>query len=92
MKEFARVQEGIEMAELDTIEISFINTIHFDRYKLIRIRNGSKATNHFSKSRRKRLVKQGILVRVYGRGGGGVTLSEKATQALNDIKKETPDR
>lgn len=77
------------MTELDTTEISFINIIHFNRHKFTCIRNGAKATDLFSNSRRNRLVKQGIFVRVYGRGGGGVKLSEKASQALNNLKSVT---
>ena len=80
------------MTELDPIEISFRNTIHFNRYKLTRIRNGAKSTRHFKEGRRKRLIQMGILFRVYGRGGGGLKLTEKAIQALDDLKKENQDR
>ncbi len=76
------------MTELDLVEQNFRNIIHFNRYKLTRIRNGSNATNHFNQSRRKMMITEGILVRVYGRGGCRLKLSEKASHLLDILLEE----
>ncbi|MBT4319463.1 hypothetical protein HOD50_02425 [Candidatus Bathyarchaeota archaeon] len=58
------------------------NAIDFYREELIKIENGEKATVHFNDRQRKSLVKQGILVRVYGHGGCKLRLSEDAKRIM----------
>jgi len=48
--------------------------------------NGEKATTHFTDRQRKALVKAGILVRVYGRGGCRLHLSSKARRVLDEVE------
>ena len=58
------------------------NTIDFYREELLKIENGEKATDHFNERQRKSLVKQGILVRVYGHGGCKLRLTEEAKRIM----------
>ena len=58
------------------------NTIDFYREELLKIENGEKATDHFNDRQRKSLVKQGILVRVYGHGGCKLKLTEEAKRII----------
>lgn len=61
---------------------SMRNTIEFYRDELLRVDDGEKATTHFNERQRKSLVKQGILVRVYGHGGCKLRLTEEAKRFL----------
>jgi len=63
-------------------DVSKRNAIDFYREELIKIENGEKATVHFNERQRKSLVKQGILVRVYGHGGCKLRLSEDAKRIM----------
>ncbi|MBT6603609.1 hypothetical protein HOB36_00800 [Candidatus Bathyarchaeota archaeon] len=63
-------------------DVSKRNAIDFYREELIKIENGEKATVHFNDRQRKSLVKQGILVRVYGHGGCKLRLSEDAKRIM----------
>ncbi len=58
------------------------NAIDFYREELLKIENGERATDHFNERQRKSLVKQGILVRVYGHGGCKLRLTEEAKQII----------
>jgi hypothetical protein len=66
-----------------TVEyLSKRNAIDFYREELLKIENGDKATDHFNERQRKSLVKQGILVRVYGHGGCKLRLTEEAKRII----------
>ncbi len=58
------------------------NTIDFYREELLKIEKGERATDHFNERQRKSLVKQGILVRVYGHGGCKLRLTEEAKKIM----------
>jgi len=58
------------------------NAIDFYREELLKIENGDRATDHFNGRQRKSLVKQGILVRVYGHGGCKLRLTEEAKRII----------
>jgi len=47
---------------------------------------GEKATTHFTDGQRKALVKAGVLVRVYGRGGCRLHLSNRARRVLDEVE------
>lgn len=63
-------------------DISKRNAIDFYREELLKIENGERATDHFNGRQRKSLVKQGILVRVYGHGGCKLMLTEDAKRIM----------
>ena len=63
-------------------DVSKRNAIDFYREELLKIENGEKATEHFNERQRKSLVKQGILVRVYGHGGCKLRLTEDAKRIM----------
>ncbi len=66
-----------------TVEyLSKRNAIDFYREELLKIENGERATDHFNERQRKSLVKQGILVRVYGHGGCKLRLTEDAKRIM----------
>jgi len=67
-------------------EQSFVNAIIYYRRELMLVDNGEKATIHFTDRQRKALVKAGILVRVYGRGGCRLHLSSKARRVLEEFE------
>jgi len=67
-------------------EQSFVNAIIYYRRELMLVDNGEKATTHFTDRQRKALVKAGILVRVYGRGGCRLHLSNKARRVLEEAE------
>jgi hypothetical protein len=67
-------------------EQSFVNAINYYRKELMLVDNGEKATTHFTDRQRKALVKAGILVRVYGRGGCRLHLSSKARRVLDEVE------
>ena len=58
------------------------NTIEFYREELLKIEKGERATDHFNDRQRKSLVKQGILIRVYGHGGCKLRLTEEAKRIM----------
>lgn len=58
------------------------NAIDFYREELLKVENGERATDHFNERQRKSLVKQGILIRVYGHGGCKLRLSEEAKRII----------
>ena len=67
----------------ETLEYqSMRNAVIFYREELNLIEKGEKATDHFNERQRKALVKQGILVRIYGHGGCKLKLSDKAKKIL----------
>ena len=63
-------------------DLSRRNAIHFYREELLKIENGEKATVHFNERQRKSLVRQGILVRVYGHGGCKLRLTEDTKRIM----------
>jgi len=74
-------------SEISPAEQSFINTVIYYRRELLLVDEGEKATTHFTDRQRKALVKAGILLRVYGKGGCRLHLSSKARRVLE--KKES---
>ena len=69
----------------ETLEIqSMRNTIEFYQEELLKIEGGEKATDYFNDRQRKSLVKQGILVRVYGYGGCKLRLSDETKGFLDN--------
>ena len=71
-----------ENQDLSFDDVSKRNTIDFYREELLKIEKGERATDHFNERQRKSLVKQGILVRVYGHGGCKLRLSEEAKRIM----------
>lgn len=67
-------------------EQSFVNAIIYYRRELTLVDKGEKATIHFTDRQRKALVKAGILVRVYGRGGCRLHLSSEARRVLDEVE------
>jgi len=47
---------------------------------------GEKATTHFTDGQRKALVKAGILVRIYGKGGCRLLLSNRARRVIDEVE------
>jgi hypothetical protein len=71
-----------ENQDLSFDDVSKRNTIDFYREELLKIEKGERATDHFNERQRKSLVKQGILVRVYGHGGCKLRLTEEAKRIM----------
>ena len=67
-------------------EQSFVNAIIYYRRELMLVDKGEKATTHFTDRQRKALVKAGILVRVYGKGGCRLLLSNRARRVLDEVE------
>jgi len=67
-------------------EQSFVNAIIYYRRELMLVDKGEKATTHFTDRQRKVLVKAGILVRVYGKGGCRLLLSNRARRVLDEVE------
>jgi hypothetical protein len=67
-------------------EQSFVNAIIYYRRELMLVDKGEKATAHFSDGQRRALVKAGILVRVYGKGGCRLHLSSEARRVLEEAE------
>ena len=65
---------------------SMTNIIHFYREELLKIEKGGKATEYFNERQRRALVKQGILVRVYGHGGCKLRLTEHTKRIIKEEK------
>ena len=72
--------------DVSPTEQSFINAIIYYRRELMLVDKGEKATTHFTDRQRKVLVKAGILVRVYGRGGCRLHLSNKARRVFDEFE------
>ena len=71
-----------ENQDLSFDDVSKRNTIDFYREELLKIEKGERATDHFNERQRKSLVKQGILVRVYGHGGCKLRLTEETKRIM----------
>ena len=71
-----------ENHDLSFDDVSKRNTIDFYREELLKIEKGARATDYFNERQRKSLVKQGILVRVYGHGGCKLRLTEEAKRIM----------
>jgi hypothetical protein len=71
-----------ENQDISFEDISKRNAIDFYREELLKIENGERATDHFNERQRKSMVKQGILVRVYGHGGCKLRLTEEAKRII----------
>jgi hypothetical protein len=71
-----------ENQDISFEDISKRNAIEFYREELLKIENGERATDHFNERQRKSMVKQGILVRVYGHGGCRLRLTEEAKRIM----------
>jgi hypothetical protein len=67
-------------------EQSFVNAIIYYKKELMLVDKGEKATTIFTDRQRKALVKAGILVRVYGRGGCRLHISNKARLVLDEVE------
>lgn len=72
--------------DVSPTEQSFVNAIFYYRRELMMVDKGEKATTHFTNGQRKALVKAGILVRVYGKGGCRLYLSSKARRVLDEVE------
>jgi hypothetical protein len=71
-----------ENQDISFEDISRRNAIDFYREELLKIENGERATDHFNERQRKSMVKQGILVRIYGHGGCKLRLTEEAKRIM----------
>jgi len=67
-------------------EQSFVNAVMYYRRELMLVDKGEKATTHLTDRQRKALVKAGILVRVYGRGGCRLHLSNRARRVIDEVE------
>jgi hypothetical protein len=75
-----------EHTEMTLEQQSMVNIIHFYREELLKIEKGGKATEYFNERQRKALVKQGILIRVYGHGGCKLKLTEQTKRIIKEAK------
>jgi hypothetical protein len=66
-------------------EISFRNVVMFYMKELMELDNGKKASDYFNDRQRKSLVKSGILLRQYGKGGCRLALSPKTKIVLEQM-------
>jgi len=71
-----------ENQDLSFDDVSKRNAIDFYREELLKIEKGGRATDYFNERQRKSLVKQGILVRVYGHGGCKLRLTEETKRIM----------
>lgn len=67
-------------------EQSFVNAVMYYRRELMLVDKGEKATTHFTDRQRKALVKAGVLVRVYGKGGCRLLLSNRARRVIDELE------
>jgi hypothetical protein len=72
--------------DVSPAEQSFVNAVIYYRRELMLVDEGEKATTHFTDRQRKALVKAGVLVRVYGKGGCRLHLSNKARRVLEETE------
>ncbi len=72
--------------DVSPAEQSFVNAVIYYKRELMLVDEGEKATNHFTDRQRKALVKAGILVRVYGKRGCRLYLSNKARRVLEEVE------
>jgi len=72
--------------DVSPTEQSFVNAVMYYRRELMLVDKGEKATTHFTDRQRKALVKAGILVRVYERGGCRLHLSNRARRVLDKVE------
>lgn len=69
------------------VEQSFRNLVMFYSQELVQIERGRKASDFFSNHQRKKMVKQGVLKRVYVYGGR-LTLTNKTKNVLNSYMNQ----
>ncbi len=72
--------------DVSPAEQSFVNAVIYYRRELMLVDEGEKATTHFTDRQRKALVKAGVLVRIYGKGGCRLHLSNKARRVLEEVE------
>ena len=65
------------------VEQSFRNLVMFYHRELIYIEQGRKASEFFSDPQRKKLIKQGVLERIYVHRGCRLKLTNKTKTILN---------
>jgi len=65
------------------VEQSFRNLIMFYQKELIYIKMGAKSSEFFSDPQRKKMIKQGVLERVWLHRGCRLRLTEKANTVLS---------
>ena len=65
------------------VEQSFRNLVVFYQKELLYIEKGRKASDFFSDPQRKKLIKQGVLERVYLHRGCRLKLTKKANIVLS---------
>ncbi|TFH16366.1 hypothetical protein E4H04_06730 [Candidatus Bathyarchaeota archaeon] len=65
------------------VEQSFRNLVIFYQKELLYIDKGQKASDYFSDPQRKKLIKQGVLERIYVHRGCRLKLTNKANYVLN---------
>ena len=85
LEDAATEQEERPRDEGTLTDVNFRNTVTYYREELLRIDAGELATDHLKDRQRKALVKAGILVRVYGRGGCRLRLSGEAERVLREL-------
>jgi hypothetical protein len=72
--------------DVSPTEQSFVNAVMYYRRELMLVDKGEKATTHFTDRQRKALVKAGILIRVYGKGGCRLLLSNRARRVIDELE------
>ena len=65
------------------VEQSFRNLVMFYHRELIYIEQGRKASEFFSDPQRKKMIKQGVLERIYVHRGCRLRLTSKTKNVLN---------
>lgn len=82
-----KITPAIEDPQVEKMnEISFRNVVMFYMKELLELDNGKKASDFFNDRQRKSLVKSGILLRRYGKGGCRLALSPKTKIILEKIE------
>jgi hypothetical protein len=75
--------------ESPEVEQSFRNLVMFYRKELQYIDKGQKSSKYFSDTQRKKMLKQGVLKRVYVHRGCRLRLTDKTKNVLNAYMSQT---
>ena len=71
------------------VEQSFRNLVMFYQKELLYIDKGQKASKYFSDPQRKKMLKHGVLKRVYLHRGCRLKLTDKTKNILNAYMSQT---
>ena len=71
------------------VEQSFRNLVMFYHKELLYIDKGQKASKYFSDTQRRKMIRQGVLKRVYVHRGCRLRLTDKTKNVLNTYMSQT---